>query len=117
MSVPQTPLRVAPGGWAYTPGPAKQPFNLGLGGSFGAGGPSPPPLQQNGLQTSRSAQDSLFPQTSTVNGSQPGYNTSEENVERAARTINATLDEEAKFPAFDNYVSRECRLSIDLLRV
>ncbi len=104
LAVPQTPQRQLPGTYVQTPAPTlnyrsgltRQPnYRPGPVASqqqYGAQGQSQAlsqQPQQDGQGTARPQLEQMRP------------------VERASRTINEALDQDARYPELDSYVSRE----------
>jgi hypothetical protein len=67
----------------------------GAGGLFSQSQQQQSAQQQQGQQVQQSQQPQNMPSQGVS------------LVERGARTINAALEQEAKYPALDNYISRE----------
>lgn len=96
--VMQTPQRPLPGAFFNTPAASR----------FGA--PPPPPIFRSTSLTS--AQSTAPGQDAAAAQTTPQSLTSLQNrllqpIQRAARTINETLQKEANFPDLDSYVRRE----------
>ena len=104
-AIPQTPQRPLPGAYVQTPAPSLS-YQSGSvrPSSFRPGTAAAQP--QYGAQSQSQA---LTQQTQ--NGGQVVSRPPPEElkpIERASRTINQTLELEARYPALDTYVSREC---------
>lgn len=104
LAVPQTPQRQLPGAYVQTPAPNLR-YQSGLTGQ-----PNPPPgtvasRQPYGTQ----GQSQALAQRPSQNGLEVGRPQSEQlkPIERASRTINDVLNQEARYPELDSYVSRE----------
>lgn len=101
LTGPQTPQKQYPGAFVNTPAPNRSAPNAGAlqqyTGAQNTGQDGQPP-RQDGAQAQGSS-------NSTATGGAPkGLSM----IERAARTLNATFEDEARYPALDNYISREC---------
>ena len=99
----QTPQRPLPGAYLqtpaasrYQPGPIGQPF-FRPAGSMSV---------QNNAPSSASQVSAQQPQQSTTVAAKPGPE-SLKPIERAAKTINETLVQEARYPELDSYVGRK----------
>lgn len=128
LAMPQTPQRPLPGGFVNTPAPShalsqvgaltSSIFNRGIQASMaqssgqqnGQGAvygqqqqTQQPPQQQQQGQMQQQQQQQQSQQTASSNTSGQGLSL----VERGARTISAALEQEAKYPALDNYISRK----------
>ena len=101
---PQTPQRPLPGAYVQTPGP-----KLNYRSGFVAQQSIQPRLaasqQQHGSETQAQALTQQRQQEGQVISRQPAVDL--RPVERGSRTINQTLEQEARYPALDTYVSRE----------
>lgn len=96
--VMQTPQRPLPGAFFNTPAPSR----------FGAPPPAPIFRQTSitSAQTSAPGRDATAQQVAPQ--SLPGLqNRPLQPIQRAARTINETLQKEANFPDLDSYVRRK----------
>lgn len=105
----QTPQRPLPGAYLRTPatskyqsGPIGQP-NFRTDGSMSIQNNAPSNNSQVSAQQSQQLQQS---QQSTAPAARSGQE-SLKPIERAAKTINETLVQEARYPELDSYVGRK----------
>lgn len=98
---PATPQRPLPGTYFATPGPVGRPAQPVFGRAPAApANPAPQPQ--------------LAPVAAVAPAQQPLQALPEiQPIERAARTVNDTLTQEARYPDLDSYITRECLESAD----
>lgn len=104
----QTPPRPLPGAYVQTPaanrtqaGPARPSFLRSASSSrqqYGSSNLAQSNVAQRGPKSQQLAQNAAKP---TIEAASP--------IDRAARSINESLNQEAKFPELDSYVGRESR--------
>lgn len=129
LAMPQTPQKPFPGAFINTPAPSRRlsqsgaltssVFNKNTQSSMAqASGAQQGQAtffssqqiqgqQQQGQQVQQGQQGQQIQQTqdsTTSSMSSQGVSL----VERGARTINGALEQDAKYPALDNYISRKC---------
>lgn len=102
FAVSQTPQRPLPGAYIQTPA-------HGLGSK--AGPLTQPNFRPNAItsQNASQGQSQALTQQQQQTGQVVGTSPAEElkPIARAARTINETLDQEARYPDLDSYVTRK----------
>lgn len=121
MSVyaPVTPQRPLPGHYIQTPAPNQPNFgqtaqqqqrpSLTRGGSQFDSTPGPVGPQQNGALVQTSSQVQPTAQTASTAGA-----VTLSAAQRAAKAINDSLQQDARYPAFDDYVSRTYTVPIKI---
>lgn len=137
LAMPQTPQKPFPGAFINTPAPSRQLSQPGaLTSSVFNRATQSSMAQSSGAQVQQGQSSFFFSQQGqgqqqvqqqqqgqqgqqlqqtqqSTTSSMPSQGVS--LVERGARTINAALDQDAKYPALDNYISRKC-LSLHTVR-
>lgn len=102
--IPRTPPKALPGAYIQTPA-----FNKFQTGSMPQPAfrsvPAPLQQQQNGPKSGGQALSVQPQQRYTVGKSTAG---DLKPIERAARSLNETLNQESRYPEIDSYVGREC---------
>lgn len=102
--IPQTPPKALPG--AYIQTPAFNKFQAGfIPQPAFRSIPAPLQQQQNGPKSGGQALSVQLQQRYTVGKSTVG---DLKPIERAARSINETLNQESRYPEIDSYIGREC---------
>ncbi len=102
--IPQTPPKALPG--AYIQTPAFNKFQMGSNSQPAFRSvPAPLQQQQNGPKLGGQALSVQPQQTQSIGKSTAG---DLKPIERAARSINETLNQESRYPELDNYIGREC---------
>lgn len=103
--MPSTPQRNLPGTFLQTPAPSRTTGGGGLQSTIFRN--TTTQSQNNSQPTAQTSQQTYnAPNSSSAVSAAPPRSLN--SIERAARTINNTLDEEARYPAIDNYLPRKC---------
>lgn len=102
--IPQTPPKTLPGTYVQTPAFTK--FQVGaISQPAFRSVPAPLQQQQNGPMPGGHARSMQPQQMQTAGKSTAG---DLKPIERAARSINETLNQESRYPEIDSYIGREC---------
>lgn len=99
----QTPQKAFPGAFLNTPAPNKTASSRALQPFNPQSGQAPQDNSQNTVQQSQASAQAY----TAGNGANTGAPKGLSLIERAARTLNSTFEEEGRYPALDNYISRK----------